>query len=752
MADKSEKITENAVSKAMAPSLASLKNIEAGITKLNAQGNQGAEERIEGVRAEKKSASNEEKTVGLLGGILKSLGLKEQKDKADKKKSGGLLSLISKVVGFGMLGLSTTFFGAFGVLAGTIKAVIDSPAFSVVKGLFKIGNKIFSPFLNMFKGLGGIGKAATALMENPTVIKVMEKTSKFLKPFMRIASWLFMGWEFFKGWKNADKIFGKGEGDATIFEKFAAGLGGVISFLTFDLIPLETAAKSLKDTFDFLVLAWKEPGVAWAKVKQWWIDFSFDESIVKPMVKMFDDFPKKVKEFIDGPLSTFGDKSLKMVKTFIFGKDDPETGKGTGGLWGAVKSLFTAENIRKAIEGMVKISAGFVKMLSKLALMPIFGTGEWKILDPSTWGGLMGGIYNLFAGTTQNDVDNIGIKGGEFISSVSGFLKDIFWHDDGKSGLLQKAMAWFQEQLDKFNVVDVIKGGIKNVSSWLTGGDDEPAPTKPTAMVNSRKKPIVTPAGPRSVPKELGAGLSVPKTDIDWDFISQKEGGSKTDGYVPNPEGSKSGVTIATGFDLGARDIKGLAGLPSSLKSRLAPYLGLQGIYAKKFLDKNPLVIKKSEAKLIDMLSKGQMVSKLKKEWNKNAAIMKTPMFEDLTGAQKTIAASVAFQYGSLAKAPKFRAAAQEGRWDDVQGELRNFGDDYGSRRTSEANYLMANRPNNSGRTLNELQMANADGKSGGGGMTVNSAPQTTNVTSNGTTVVQMTPSAHNGKAKELFG
>ena len=196
-----------------------------------------------------------------------------------------------------MLGLSTAFFGAFGVLAGTIKAVIDSPAFSVVKGLFKIGKKIFSPFLGMFKGLGGIGKAATALMENPTVIKVMGATSKFLKPFMRIASWLFMGWEFFKGWKKADKIFGKEEGDATIFEKFAAGLGGIVSFLTFDLIPLETAAKSLKDTFDFLVLAWKEPDVAWAKVKDWWTDFSFDKTVVQPMVKMFEEFPQTVRKF-----------------------------------------------------------------------------------------------------------------------------------------------------------------------------------------------------------------------------------------------------------------------------------------------------------------------------------------------------------------------------------------------------------------------------------------------------------------------
>ena len=238
---------------------------------------------------------------------------------------------------------------------------------------------------------------------------------------------------------------------------------------------------------------------------------------------------------------------------------------------------------------------------------------------------------------------------------------------------------------------------------------------------------------------------------IDWDFISKKEGGSKTDGYVPNPEGSKSGVTIATGFDLGARNAEDLKGLPLSLKEKLSPYLGLQGMVASEYLETRPLTITGSEAKLIDKKSKGGAVKKLKAEWNKNAAIMKTPMFEDLTGAQKTIAASVAFQYGSLAKAPKFRAAAQEGRWDDVQGELRNFGDDYASRRTSEADYLQmaAARQNNSGATLNELQVANAEGKSGSGApMVVAPNNSTTTTVSNGTTV-NMEPSAKHSRIWE---
>jgi hypothetical protein len=38
---------------------------------------------------------------------------------------------------------------------------------------------------------------------------------------------------------------------------------------------------------------------------------------------------------------------------------------------------------------------------------------------------------------------------------------------------------------------------------------------------------------------------------IDYKFLSDREGGGKTKGYVPVANKSKSGVTVATGFDLG---------------------------------------------------------------------------------------------------------------------------------------------------------------------------------------------------------
>ena len=50
-------------------------------------------------------------------------------------------------------------------------------------------------------------------------------------------------------------------------------------------------------------------------------------------------------------------------------------------------------------------------------------------------------------------------------------------------------------------------------------------------------------------------------SNIDFDFILEQEG-FETEGYVPDAENSKSGVTIASGFDLGARVLEDLKGLP----------------------------------------------------------------------------------------------------------------------------------------------------------------------------------------------
>ncbi len=89
---------------------------------------------------------------------------------------------------------------------------------------------------------------------------------------------------------------------------------------------------------------------------------------------------------------------------------------------------------------------------------------------------------------------------------------------------------------------------------------------------------------------------------IDYDFISAREGGRRTDGYVPAAAESKSGVTVATGFDLGARNLSDInqLGLDKTLVDKLRPYLGKQKKAATDLLATSPLTLTAAETEQID--------------------------------------------------------------------------------------------------------------------------------------------------------
>ena len=80
------------------------------------------------------------------------------------------------------------------------------------------------------------------------------------------------------------------------------------------------------------------------------------------------------------------------------------------------------------------------------------------------------------------------------------------------------------------------------------------------------------------------------------EFLTEKEGGSMTTGYVP--AGSpKSGVTIATGLDLGNFDLNDL-NVSEELKTKLKPYVGFRGDEARAIAEQ--LTVTPEEAKEID--------------------------------------------------------------------------------------------------------------------------------------------------------
>ena len=176
--------------------------------------------------------------------------------------------------------------------------------------------------------------------------------------------------------------------------------------------------------------------------------------------------------------------------------------------------------------------------------------------------------------------------------------------------------------------------------------------------------------------------VDIAEPNVDIVEISNYEG-NELKGYVPDAKGSKSGVTIGSGLDLGDRNINDLKGLPQEIIDKLEPFLGLKGNNAVAVAKK--LNITKEEAKIINTFAHKQSLTKLKKKWNKDSKIK----FNKLNKEQATVLASVAFQYGDLkTKTPTFYRLALAGDWQGVYDELIDFKDNYPTRRKKEAAYL----------------------------------------------------------------
>jgi type VI secretion system secreted protein VgrG len=173
-------------------------------------------------------------------------------------------------------------------------------------------------------------------------------------------------------------------------------------------------------------------------------------------------------------------------------------------------------------------------------------------------------------------------------------------------------------------------------------------------------------------------------SNIDFDFILEQEG-FETQGYVPEVTRSKSGVTIASGFDLGARNENDLKGLPQDIIDTLKPYLGVKGTEAENIA--GALNITEEQGKIINEFAKKQAVKNLKTKWEETT---KTS-FDKLPKEKATVLASVAFQYGDLeSQTPNFWRQTTNNQWMEAYNNLLNFGDIYKSRREREAEYLKA--------------------------------------------------------------
>jgi len=173
---------------------------------------------------------------------------------------------------------------------------------------------------------------------------------------------------------------------------------------------------------------------------------------------------------------------------------------------------------------------------------------------------------------------------------------------------------------------------------------------------------------------------------IDYGFITLMEG-SKRNGYVPDPEHSNSGVTIASGFDLGQRSASEITkAFTPELADKLLPYVGMKKQAAVDFLMCNALSISESEEKEINSYSHLSAECRLLSQWRRSEVHCD---FGQLASPCQTVIASVAFQYGNLQeRTPEFWQQVTSANWGKAVTNLRNFGDRYSRRRNLEADLL----------------------------------------------------------------
>jgi len=187
---------------------------------------------------------------------------------------------------------------------------------------------------------------------------------------------------------------------------------------------------------------------------------------------------------------------------------------------------------------------------------------------------------------------------------------------------------------------------------------------------------------------------------IDWDWIAKLEGEGFRKGYVPIDKRTgkivgTSGVTIATGVDLGTKDRKFFEdiGVSEGIILKLEPFFQLKGEEALKNAKKLELFA--SEVKELDTAIRKKYTNDVINAYEKDSG----KNFEDLTSAQQTIIASVASQHGlKRTTSYDFWDQVLNDEWDDAIANLRDW-DGTGkpsqtqTRRDKEANLLEGKSP-----------------------------------------------------------
>ncbi len=164
---------------------------------------------------------------------------------------------------------------------------------------------------------------------------------------------------------------------------------------------------------------------------------------------------------------------------------------------------------------------------------------------------------------------------------------------------------------------------------------------------------------PAVIPEGDATEPAVEESDefnIDWSLI-QKFEGTKNNMYVPTKDGvviANSGPTIASGFDLGQRDLNGLKefDIDQAVEDKLAPYVNMKKQAALDYVTANPLELTDAEILEINTKVKTKEADKAETYYN-NGVTGTQKKFKAMPKEVQTSFASAFFQYGSAC--PSFR-------------------------------------------------------------------------------------------------
>ena len=187
-------------------------------------------------------------------------------------------------------------------------------------------------------------------------------------------------------------------------------------------------------------------------------------------------------------------------------------------------------------------------------------------------------------------------------------------------------------------------------------------------------------------------------------FLNRKgvEGPCSTTGYIPCKPGNftgkagqdpskytaigVSGVTIATGVDLGQTDIPSLKGygVPTALIAKLQPYIGLKKSEAIQKLSTRPISISKEEAALLDTCVHNGYLERYVRPAYERAACFP---FDSLPRQAQAVVFSICYQKGCGGVRrdwPKTWTYLTTRNWAAASRELINGFRDYKNRREIE--------------------------------------------------------------------